>query len=99
MESKQHRLLSNSWIVIGILIVVITLATLIAMHQLRQQGAPEYENPNRSKAPLETSEKRNPAEKRLPPSRKSTPTSDKTIKELVRAWNQGQADDIAETFA
>ena len=98
MESKQHRLLSNSWIVIGILIVVITLATLIAMRQLRQQGAPEYEKPNRSKAPLETSEKRKPAERR-PPSRKSTPTSDKTIKELVRAWNQGQADDIAETFA
>ncbi len=99
MESKQHHVLSNSWIVIGILIVVITLATLIAMRQLRQQSAPEYENPNSSKAPLETSEKRNPAEKRLPPSKKSTPTSDKTIKELVRAWNQGQADDIAHTFA
>jgi hypothetical protein len=69
------------------------------MRQLRQQSAPEYENPNSSKAPLETSEKRNPAEKRLAPSKKSTPTSDKTIKELVRAWNQGQADDIAHTFA
>jgi formate-dependent nitrite reductase membrane component NrfD len=45
MESKQHRVLSNSWIAIGILIVVITLATLIALRQLRQQSAPEFEKP------------------------------------------------------
>src|SRR5947207_8258129 len=92
MESKTRQSSSNSWIILGILAVVIALATLVALRQFRQQRTTEYENPSESAG--------NSIEKIVRESEKSSSSPpDTTIKELVRAWNKGQTDDIVSMFS
>jgi uncharacterized protein (TIGR02246 family) len=94
MESKTRQSSSNSWIILGILAVVIAFATLVALRQSRQQRTTEYEKSTTSESAG------NSIEKIVPQSEKSSSSPpDTTIKELVRAWNKGQTDDIVGMFS
>ncbi len=99
MESQKRRYSSDSWIILGILTVAIALLTLVAVRHLHHQRTTGYEKSSRSKSPSKTAERSKPGEKNVLPSENSAAAPDRTIKELVRAWNQGHADDIAKMFS
>ena len=95
MDTKETRFSSTSWMILGILAVVIALVTLIAVRHLRQE---RYEESDTSKLPPGSAERSKSFDESVPPSEQSAPSPDRTVKELVAAWNQGQGRDIAEMF-
>jgi uncharacterized protein (TIGR02246 family) len=94
LESKTRQSSSNAWIILGILAVVIALATLVALRQFRQQRTTEDEKSSTSESAG------NSIEKIVRQSEKSSSSPpNTTIKDLVRAWNKGETDDIVGMFS
>jgi uncharacterized protein (TIGR02246 family) len=94
LESKTRQSSSNAWIILGILAVVIALATLVVLRQFRQQRTTEYEKSSTSESAG------NSIEKIVRQSEKSSSSPpNTTIKDLVRAWNKGETDDIVGMFS
>ena len=96
MGQKIVRLSSKSWATIGILAAVITVATPLLVNQLRQK---EKKADEEFKSTSKRREKGEIVERTAPPDQKSSSLPDKTVKELVHAWNQGRTKDIAKMFA
>jgi uncharacterized protein (TIGR02246 family) len=89
MDQKITRCSSRSWAVVGISAAVITLAIPLTINQLRQNKINVYEESKTTK----------PLAARSESAEISASAPDKTIEDLVRAWNQGSTDEIAKMFA
>ena len=88
MATKKNRLSSTSWARIGIIagIASVTLAAVAVNYYPRNDST---KTPNKQIASTDI-----PA----PRFKNSAPSPEQIAKKLVRAWNQGRAEDIASLF-
>ena len=93
MGQKIIHLSSKSWAAIGILAAIITVVTPLIVNQLRQnEQKPDNELQTTSKSPA----KDEIVERGAPLDQKSSSPPDRTVKELVHAWNQGHQRDCQD---
>ena len=90
MGQKIIHLSSKSWAAIGILAAIITVVTPLIVNQLRQKE---------KKADEESPAKGEIVERSATLDQKSSSPPDTTVKDLVRAWNQGRTNEIDKMFA
>jgi len=95
MGQKIIHLSSKSWAAIGILAAVITVVTPLILNQSRQKEKKADEEFKTSKRPA----KGEIVERSATLDQKSSSPPDTTVKDLVRAWNQGRTNEIAKLFA
>lgn len=93
MGQKIIHLASKSWAAIGILTAVITVATTLIVNQLPQKEKKEFTTTSKSSAKGEI------VERSATLDQKSSSPPDKTVADLVHAWNQGRTNEIAKMFA
>ena len=96
MGQKIIHLSSKSWAAIGIFAAIITVVTPLLVNQLRQKekkADEEFKTTSKSPAKGEI------VERSATLDQKSSSPPDTTVKDLVRAWNQGRTNEIAKMFA
>lgn len=98
MDQKISRFSSRSWAAGGIFVAVIALAAPLAINQLRPNKMPVHGAAETTKPLAESTARSESAERGAPPT-KEAPSPAKIIGNLVRAWNHGSTNEIAEMFA